>query len=218
MADFLGVCPLCGHPHCSQTHILCNCPGLATERAGLAQDLALLVNRLRPGPERSLGRAIHHQDIDHHGQLWTGLWTAEHRALLSPHLRLCTHKEGQRILLNISTWTTSGVTTLWTHFKEHVQDLEPLPTLPTTLPNAPNGRHGAPRPGHGPLRLSHAGPTSAGVTLPPNQATATQPPLSGTAPTDSAAASHRPCSQAPHGRHHGADSALQPSNPPLSMD
>ena len=48
-------------------------------------------------------------------------------------------KEGQRILLNISTWATQGVTTLWTHFKEHVHDLEPLPTLPTILPNAHTG-------------------------------------------------------------------------------
>ena len=57
---------------------------------------------------------------------------SQHQALLSPHLRLCTLKEGQRILLNISTWATTGVTALWTHFKEHVQDLEPLPTPPTT--------------------------------------------------------------------------------------
>ena len=140
MADVLGVCPLCGHPHCSQTHILCNCPGLANERDGLAQDLALIVQRLQPGPARSLGRAIHyllfhHRTIEHRGHVWTGLWPPQHRALLSPHLRLCTRKEGQRILLLISTWATTGVITLWTHFKEHVQDLEPLPTLPTTLPD-----------------------------------------------------------------------------------
>ena len=24
LASILGVCPLCGHPHCSKTHILCN--------------------------------------------------------------------------------------------------------------------------------------------------------------------------------------------------
>ena len=136
------MCPLCGHPHCSQTHIQCNCPGLAPERDGLAQDLALLVHRLRPGPTRSLGRAIHHllfhhRDIEHRGQLWTGLWTPHHRALLSPHLRLCTLQEGQRTLLLLSTWATTGVTTLWSHFKEHIHDLKPLPTLPTTFPDTP---------------------------------------------------------------------------------
>ena len=142
LADILGVCPLCGHPQCSQTHILCNCPGLVTERDGLAQDLALIVQRLRPGPERALGRAIHHllfhhRDIEHRGQLWTGLWTPQHRALLSPHLHLCTLKEGQRILLLLSTWATTGVITLWNHFKEHAHDLEPLATLPTALPDTP---------------------------------------------------------------------------------
>ena len=77
MADVVGVCPHCGHPHCSQTHILCNCPGLSAEQAGLDHDLALIVNRLHPGPGRSFGRAIqhllfHHRDIGHRGQLWTG--------------------------------------------------------------------------------------------------------------------------------------------------
>ena len=117
LADLLGVCPLCGHPHCSQTHILCNCPGLSAERAGLAHDLALLVNRLPPGPGRSLGRAIHHllfhhRDIAHRGHLWTGLWTPQQRALLGPHLRLCKLQEGQRILLQLSTWAATRVTTL----------------------------------------------------------------------------------------------------------
>ena len=108
MEDILGVCPLCGHPQCSQTHILCNCPGLSAERASLAQDLALIINRLQPGPGRALGRAIHHllfhhRDIAHRGHLWTGLWTPQHRALLGPHLRHCTLQEGQRILLQLST-------------------------------------------------------------------------------------------------------------------
>ena len=108
MAATLGVCPLCGHPNCSQTHILCNCPSLSAERAGLAQDLALIVNRLHPGPGRSLGRAIHHllfhhRDITHRGNLWTGLWAPQHRALLGPQLRLCKLQEGQRILLQLST-------------------------------------------------------------------------------------------------------------------
>ena len=47
---------------------------LSTERAGLAHDLSLIVNRLRPGPGRSLGLAIHHllfhhRDIAYRGQL-----------------------------------------------------------------------------------------------------------------------------------------------------
>ena len=45
----------------------------------------LIVNRLHPGPGRSLGRAIHHllfhhRDIAHRGNLWTGLWAPQHRA------------------------------------------------------------------------------------------------------------------------------------------
>ena len=135
MAAILGVCPLCGHPHRSQTHI--NCSGLSTERAGLAQDQSLIVHGLHPGPCRSLGRAIHyllfhHRDIAHRGHLWA----PQHRALLGPHLRLCKLQEGQRILLQLSIWAATSVTTLWTHFQEHVAALEPLPTLPTTLPAA----------------------------------------------------------------------------------
>ena len=141
MADILGISPLCGHPHCSQTHILCTCPGLSAERAGLAQDLALIVNRLQPGPGRSLGRALHHvlfhhRDITHRSHLWTGLWTPQQRALLGPHLRLCKLKDGQRILLQLSTWAASQVPTLWAQFQEHVEALEPLPTLSTTMPHA----------------------------------------------------------------------------------
>ena len=74
------------------------------------------------------------------------LWTPLHRSLLSPHLRLCTLKEGQRTLLHISTWATTGVTTLWSHFKEHVHALDPLPTLPTALPDTPAGYSEPPAP------------------------------------------------------------------------
>ena len=141
MADTLGRCPLCGHPNCSQTHILCTCPGLSAERTGLAQDLTLIVHRLHPGPGRSLGRAVlhllfHHRDIAHRGHLWTGLWTPQQRALLGPHLRRCRLKDGQRILLQLSTWAASQVPTLWAQFQEHVDALVPLPTLSTTLPHA----------------------------------------------------------------------------------
>ena len=102
--------PLCGHPHCSHTHILCNCSGLAAERSGLSHDLALIVNRLPIGPGRALGRAIHHLlfhhcDIANRGQLWTGLWAPRHRALLSPHRRLCFLKEGQRSFTKESSST-----------------------------------------------------------------------------------------------------------------
>ena len=125
----------------SQTHILCYCPGLAAERAGLDQELALIVNRLPPGPGCSLGRAIHNllfrqRDIAHRGHLWTGLWTPQQRALLGPHLRRCTLREGQRILQHLSTWAATRVPVLWTHFQEHAEALRPLPTLSTTLPDA----------------------------------------------------------------------------------
>ena len=52
------------------------------------------------------------------------------QGLLGPHLRLCRLQEGQRILLQLSTWAATLVTSLWTHFQEHVTALEPLPTLP----------------------------------------------------------------------------------------
>ena len=54
LADVLGICPLCGHGICSQTHILCNCPGVAAERASLHHDLTLLVARILRGPRRTL--------------------------------------------------------------------------------------------------------------------------------------------------------------------
>ena len=78
LADVLGVCPLCGHCSCSQTHILCNCPGLTEERASLHHDLTLLAARIPRGPRRNLARAFqrllfHDPGIANHGQLWTGL-------------------------------------------------------------------------------------------------------------------------------------------------
>ena len=116
LADILGVCPL---PHCSRTHIFCNCPGIAAERTGLNHHLGLLVDCIPTGPGRALGRAIHNMhfqlpNVANRGQLWTGLWSPRHRAVLSPYLLLCTLKEEQKINLNISTWTTAGVAKLWT--------------------------------------------------------------------------------------------------------
>ena len=129
------------------------------------------MHRFRPGPERLLGRAFHHllfyhRDVAHRGHLWTGLWTPQHRTHLSPHLRLCTLKEGQRILLLLSTWATAGVSTLWTHFKEHVQDLDPLPIRPTSPdlhpdhpePPAPDTDLPAPNPPVRPARESPSPP------------------------------------------------------------
>ena len=133
------MCPL---PHCSQTHIFCNCPGIAAERTGLNHHLGLLVDCIPTGPGRALGRAIHNMhfqlpNVANRGQLWTGLWSPRHRAILSPYLLLCTLKEEQKINLNISTWTTAGVPKLRQHYKDYVADREPLPSLPTSLPITP---------------------------------------------------------------------------------
>ena len=180
MANVLGVCPLCGHPHCSQTHILCNCPGLFTERAGLAHDLALIMNRLRPGPGRSLGRAIHHllfhhhhRNIAHRGQLWTGLW--------APPTTLLTQR---------GTPHLTGHQHLDHHGRDNpldpVQGARPGPGIAAHAPHhstgCPRGDPGAPRNGHGPLPFGPAGTASTGVTLPPTQATSSRPSTSGTAP------------------------------------
>ena len=48
--------PLCGHPRWSQTQIICECPRLTHERAGLHLDLTVLISRHPRGPRRSLGR------------------------------------------------------------------------------------------------------------------------------------------------------------------
>ena len=145
MADVLRVCPLCGHHHCSQTHILCNCPGLSMERAGLDHDLALIVNRLHPGPGRSLGRAIqhllfHHRDIANRGQLWTGLWAPRHRAFYT----LDTLPRARR-----------GVGT---------------PALAAHSATERTRGAGAPRTGHGPHFSRPSGKARSRVPLPPTQA------------------------------------------------
>ena len=84
---------------------------------------------------RSITSLFHHRDLSNRGQLWTGLWAPRHRALLGPHLQLCSLKEGQRILLAISSWATGGVIALWEHIKDHLAAQEPLHPLPTALPD-----------------------------------------------------------------------------------
>ena len=133
----LSHCPLCGHPLCSQTHILCDCPGLSHDRAGLHLDLTVLIGQLPRGPCRSLGRAyqhllFHRPGIVDRGQLWTGLWSPDHRELLRPQLGNCSLREGQRTLSTLSAWATTGVTHLWRRFMELTLDTpgRPLPDLP----------------------------------------------------------------------------------------
>ena len=168
---------------------------------------------------RSLGRAIHHllfhhRDIAHRGQLWTGLWTPQHRTLLGPHLRLCTLNEGQRILLQLSTWAAQRVPELWTYFQEHAEALEPLPTLPNTH----YGTHRARSPRHGPPPPVYAGPAESGIPFPHTQAPARRPPPTRTAPSH-AGAGHA------HPHLHTADAATdsnahhqQPPITPLPAD
>ena len=95
----VSPCPLCGHGSCSQTHILCTSPGIAEERASLHHDLTLLAGRT--GPRRTLVRAyqrllFHEPGVANRGQLWTGLWSPQHRTALGPTLQLCSLKDGQR--------------------------------------------------------------------------------------------------------------------------
>ena len=49
LADHLAACPLWGHSPCSQSHILCDCPGLTHERAGLHLDFRILAGQLARG-------------------------------------------------------------------------------------------------------------------------------------------------------------------------
>ena len=98
IAYHLSVCPLCGQSPCSQTHILCDCPGLTHDRAGLHLDFRILSGQLARGPCRAVGRAVtdllfHHPHIQERGQLWTGLWTPDQRGLFAPHLRRCSLRD-----------------------------------------------------------------------------------------------------------------------------
>ena len=50
----ISHCTLCGHPLCSQTHILCDCP------LNNYLDLTVLIKQLPRGPCRARGRAFQH--------------------------------------------------------------------------------------------------------------------------------------------------------------
>ena len=167
-ADHLAACPLCGHSPCSQSHIICDCPGLTHERAGLHLDYRILTGQLARGPCRALGRAVtellfHHPGIQERGQLWTGLWTPEQRGLIAPALHRCTLREGQRTLLTLSQRATEGVRQLWTRFTTLVEEvsaaplppLPPLPSPPTPASPArsPSRRAPSPDPGSRPLTV-----------------------------------------------------------------
>ena len=104
-------------------NILCECSGLTHDRAGLHMDLTVLIGPLPRGPCRPLGRVyqyllFHRPDIAEREQLWTGLWTSDHRMLLSCPLHNCILREGTRTLVTLSTWATIGVTQLWRRFSE----------------------------------------------------------------------------------------------------
>ena len=60
------------------------------------------------------------------GQLWTGLWTPAHRALLAPYLRRCSLRDGQQTLLSLCSRAADGARQLWSHFTDR--------TLPCTRP------------------------------------------------------------------------------------
>ena len=63
LADHVAACPLCGHSPCSQTHIICDCPGLTHERAGLHLDFRILTGQQARGPWS--GRPCSHRTLGH---------------------------------------------------------------------------------------------------------------------------------------------------------
>ena len=137
-----------------------NCPGIAEERASLHHDLTLLAGRTPRGPRRTLVRAyqrllFHEPGIANRGQLWTGLWSPQHRTALGPALQLCSLKDGQRTLLMLATWATAGVQQLWRYFKEHLAAQEPFPSPPDSPGSTPALGHSpsspAPSPGWTPV-------------------------------------------------------------------
>ena len=115
----LSMCNLCGHPMCSQTHIICDCLRLSHDRAGLYPDLTVLIGQLPRGPYRALGWAhqrnlFHRPDLPDRGQLWS----SEHRTLLSHQLQ------------NF-TWASTGVTQLWRQYAELIRDTSDRPPANT---------------------------------------------------------------------------------------
>ena len=150
LAAHLAACPLCGHSPCSQSHILCDCPGLSHERAGLHLDFRILVGQLAGGPCRALGRAVtellfHHPGIQERGQLWTGLWTPKQRDLLAPYLHRCTLRDGQRTLLTLSQRATDGVRHLWTCFTTLAEEVTDASTATLAFPLSPPSPASPPR-------------------------------------------------------------------------
>ena len=93
-------------------------------------------------------------------------------------LRRCTLQEGQRILLQLSTWAATRVPLLWNHFQEHAAALEPLPTLPTTLPDAhtDHSEHTAPAMDLSPPDTSHRPDREASFPTPKRRRLARPPP------------------------------------------
>ena len=51
----VSACPICRR-HCTQAHVLCDCPSTAGARMEGSFDLNLIVSRLPPGPTMELGR------------------------------------------------------------------------------------------------------------------------------------------------------------------
>ena len=183
LADHLAACPLCGHPSCSQSHILCDCPGLSHERAGLLLDFLILTGQLARGPCRALGRAVtellfHHPGLQERGQLWTGLWTPQQRGLLAPYLHRCTLRDGQRTLLTLGQRATEGVRQLWTRFTTLVEEVTDAPPAPLAFPPSPSSpapparsptrRRPSPDPGPRPITVGRRAPHTRPPPEPPD--------------------------------------------------
>ena len=130
---------------------------------------ALYVARIPRGPRRTLARAFqrllfYEPGITNRGQLWTGLWSPQHRTALGPALQLCSLKEGQRKLLDLATWAAAGGPT----------DMDALHgtsrstgTPPLSRPQGtPPARGPAPRPWAPENAPTHAGHSTTPVPQP----------------------------------------------------
>ena len=192
----MRTCPL--GRYCGLNHILCNCPGLANERDGLAQDLTLTVPPARTRTLAGTG--------DPPSALPPPYYRAPRTALDRP-LDTTAQSPPQSIPTSLHAERRTTHPPAHQHMGHHGRD-HPLDRLQGTCPRLgtpahspyhpprhPYGLLRAPRPGHGPLSIGHAGTASAGITLTPTQAPAPRPTPSGTAPTDTAATLPRPCVQ-----------------------